>query len=181
MCALYVLSVPGVVRWPLTALCVLCLCPQWFHSAADAGEGASGITSSKFRADWAFRQRDFEVFPGLAGTGEIAEMQSGAVLQSPMCSARVNVHYVPRPAGLAAVPRLIPPQVRADRAAPSRAGPRSGSAFCHDPSGSQPAANRAGARLCPGTDRRQAGAPQQLRRSKRGGLRPCSESGVWVS
>ncbi|XP_041326793.1 uncharacterized protein C8orf76 homolog isoform X3 [Pyrgilauda ruficollis] len=34
--------------------------PRWFHSAADAGEGAGGITSSKFRADWAFRQRDFE-------------------------------------------------------------------------------------------------------------------------
>nr|XP_054491597.1 uncharacterized protein C8orf76 homolog [Agelaius phoeniceus] len=34
--------------------------PCWFHSAADAGEGAGGITSSKFRADWAFRQRDFE-------------------------------------------------------------------------------------------------------------------------
>ncbi|XP_063029748.1 uncharacterized protein C8orf76 homolog isoform X2 [Melospiza melodia melodia] len=34
--------------------------PGWFHSAADAGEGAGGITSSKFRADWAFRQRDFE-------------------------------------------------------------------------------------------------------------------------
>ncbi|XP_039571310.1 uncharacterized protein C8orf76 homolog isoform X2 [Passer montanus] len=34
--------------------------PRWFHSAADAGEGAEGITSSKFRADWAFRQRDFE-------------------------------------------------------------------------------------------------------------------------
>ncbi|XP_050826267.1 uncharacterized protein C8orf76 homolog isoform X4 [Serinus canaria] len=32
----------------------------WFHSAADAGEGAAAITSSKFRADWAFRQRDFE-------------------------------------------------------------------------------------------------------------------------
>ncbi|XP_064562707.1 uncharacterized protein C8orf76 homolog isoform X2 [Zonotrichia leucophrys gambelii] len=34
--------------------------PGWFHSGADAGEGAGGITSSKFRADWAFRQRDFE-------------------------------------------------------------------------------------------------------------------------
>ncbi|XP_064252153.1 uncharacterized protein C8orf76 homolog isoform X1 [Passer domesticus] len=34
--------------------------PRWFLSAADAGEGAEGITSSKFRADWAFRQRDFE-------------------------------------------------------------------------------------------------------------------------
>ncbi|KAM3679734.1 uncharacterized protein C8orf76 homolog isoform 2-T2 [Ammospiza maritima maritima] len=34
--------------------------PGWFHSAADAREGAGGITSSKFRADWAFRQRDFE-------------------------------------------------------------------------------------------------------------------------
>ncbi|XP_066032640.1 uncharacterized protein C8orf76 homolog isoform X2 [Chamaea fasciata] len=34
--------------------------PGWFHSAADGGEGAGGITSSKFRADWAFRQRDFE-------------------------------------------------------------------------------------------------------------------------
>ncbi|XP_053852019.1 uncharacterized protein C8orf76 homolog isoform X2 [Vidua macroura] len=34
--------------------------PRWFHSAADAGEGADGITSSKFRADWAFRQRHFE-------------------------------------------------------------------------------------------------------------------------
>ncbi|XP_058686410.1 uncharacterized protein C8orf76 homolog isoform X3 [Poecile atricapillus] len=34
--------------------------PRWFHSAADGGEGAGGITTSKFRADWAFRQRDFE-------------------------------------------------------------------------------------------------------------------------
>ncbi|TRZ22321.1 hypothetical protein HGM15179_004782 [Zosterops borbonicus] len=35
--------------------------PGWFHSAAEGGEGAAGgITSSKFRADWAFRQRDFE-------------------------------------------------------------------------------------------------------------------------
>ncbi|XP_054146839.1 uncharacterized protein C8orf76 homolog isoform X2 [Melozone crissalis] len=34
--------------------------PGWFHSAADAGEDAGGITSSKFRADWAFRRRDFE-------------------------------------------------------------------------------------------------------------------------
>uniref|UniRef100_A0A8C3R6N6 Uncharacterized protein n=1 Tax=Cyanoderma ruficeps TaxID=181631 RepID=A0A8C3R6N6_9PASS len=34
--------------------------PGWFHSAADGGEGADGITRSKFRADWAFRQRDFE-------------------------------------------------------------------------------------------------------------------------
>ncbi|XP_032928199.1 uncharacterized protein C8orf76 homolog isoform X2 [Catharus ustulatus] len=34
--------------------------PGWFHSAADCGEGAGGVTGSKFRADWAFRQRDFE-------------------------------------------------------------------------------------------------------------------------
>ncbi|XP_056338995.1 uncharacterized protein C8orf76 homolog [Oenanthe melanoleuca] len=34
--------------------------PGWFHSAADGGEGAGGVTGSKFRADWAFRQRDFE-------------------------------------------------------------------------------------------------------------------------
>ncbi|XP_039931643.1 uncharacterized protein C8orf76 homolog isoform X2 [Hirundo rustica] len=34
--------------------------PGWFHSAAGGGEGADGITSRKFRADWAFRQRDFE-------------------------------------------------------------------------------------------------------------------------
>ncbi|XP_039931653.1 uncharacterized protein C8orf76 homolog isoform X3 [Hirundo rustica] len=33
---------------------------SWFHSAAGGGEGADGITSRKFRADWAFRQRDFE-------------------------------------------------------------------------------------------------------------------------
>ncbi|XP_063273082.1 uncharacterized protein C8orf76 homolog isoform X2 [Prinia subflava] len=34
--------------------------PRWFHSAADGGEGSDGLTSSKFRADWAFRQRHFE-------------------------------------------------------------------------------------------------------------------------
>ncbi|XP_062359779.1 uncharacterized protein C8orf76 homolog isoform X2 [Cinclus cinclus] len=34
--------------------------PRWFHSTADGGEGAGGVTGSKFRADWAFRQRDFE-------------------------------------------------------------------------------------------------------------------------
>ncbi|XP_041891926.1 uncharacterized protein C8orf76 homolog isoform X3 [Corvus kubaryi] len=43
------------------SVCALCsVCPQWFHIAADGGEGAGGVTGSKFRADWAFRQRDFE-------------------------------------------------------------------------------------------------------------------------
>uniref|UniRef100_A0A663N7U0 Uncharacterized protein n=1 Tax=Athene cunicularia TaxID=194338 RepID=A0A663N7U0_ATHCN len=36
------------------------LCPQWFRSEADGGEGAGGLTVSKFRADWAYRQQEFE-------------------------------------------------------------------------------------------------------------------------
>lgn len=42
------------------------LCPQWFSSEADSEEGAGRLTASKFRADWAYRQREFEVFPGLS-------------------------------------------------------------------------------------------------------------------
>ncbi|KAM6349595.1 uncharacterized protein C8orf76 homolog [Podargus strigoides] len=34
--------------------------PLWFRSAAGGGEGAGGLTASKFRADWAYRQREFE-------------------------------------------------------------------------------------------------------------------------
>ncbi|XP_074997309.1 uncharacterized protein C8orf76 homolog isoform X1 [Calonectris borealis] len=34
--------------------------PRWFRSEADGGEGAGGLTASKFRADWAYRQREFE-------------------------------------------------------------------------------------------------------------------------
>uniref|UniRef100_A0A8C3JRK4 Uncharacterized protein n=1 Tax=Calidris pygmaea TaxID=425635 RepID=A0A8C3JRK4_9CHAR len=34
--------------------------PGWFRSGADSGEGDGGITASKFRADWAYRQREFE-------------------------------------------------------------------------------------------------------------------------
>lgn len=48
--------------------------------------------------------------------------RAGAVLQSPMCCARVSVHDVPRPAGLVhyvprPVPRLFPLLVRAERLA----------------------------------------------------------------
>ncbi|KAM6411409.1 uncharacterized protein C8orf76 homolog [Pluvialis apricaria] len=34
--------------------------PRWFHREADGGDGAGGLTASKFRADWAYRQREFE-------------------------------------------------------------------------------------------------------------------------
>ncbi|XP_014820702.1 PREDICTED: uncharacterized protein C8orf76-like [Calidris pugnax] len=34
--------------------------PGWFRSGEDSGEGDGGITASKFRADWAYRQREFE-------------------------------------------------------------------------------------------------------------------------
>ncbi|XP_054241565.1 uncharacterized protein C8orf76 homolog [Indicator indicator] len=34
--------------------------PLWFSSEAASEEGAGGLTASKFRADWAYRQRDFE-------------------------------------------------------------------------------------------------------------------------
>ncbi|XP_074754585.1 uncharacterized protein C8orf76 homolog isoform X2 [Athene noctua] len=34
--------------------------PLWFRSEADGGEGAGGLTVSKFRADWAYRQQEFE-------------------------------------------------------------------------------------------------------------------------
>ncbi|XP_049683203.1 uncharacterized protein C8orf76 homolog isoform X1 [Accipiter gentilis] len=34
--------------------------PRWFRSEADGGEGAGGLTASKFRADWAYRQQEFE-------------------------------------------------------------------------------------------------------------------------
>lgn len=74
------------------SVCALCsVCPQWFHSTADGGEGSGGVTGSKFRADWAFRQRDFEVFPGRShGPGRVVGTETGAVLQSPMCCARVE-------------------------------------------------------------------------------------------
>uniref|UniRef100_A0A8C0F018 Uncharacterized protein n=1 Tax=Bubo bubo TaxID=30461 RepID=A0A8C0F018_BUBBB len=32
----------------------------WFRSEADGGEGAGELTVSKFRADWAYRQQEFE-------------------------------------------------------------------------------------------------------------------------
>ncbi|XP_075271726.1 uncharacterized protein C8orf76 homolog [Opisthocomus hoazin] len=34
--------------------------PGWFGGAADGGDGAGGLTASKFRADWAYRRRDLE-------------------------------------------------------------------------------------------------------------------------
>ncbi|KAM6101454.1 uncharacterized protein C8orf76 homolog isoform 1-T1 [Theristicus caerulescens] len=34
--------------------------PRWFRSEADGGEGGGGLTASKFRADWAYRQQEFE-------------------------------------------------------------------------------------------------------------------------
>ncbi|XP_065687251.1 uncharacterized protein C8orf76 homolog isoform X1 [Patagioenas fasciata] len=34
--------------------------PRWFHSEAGGGDGAGEVTGGKFRADWAYRQRDFE-------------------------------------------------------------------------------------------------------------------------
>ncbi|XP_074743498.1 uncharacterized protein C8orf76 homolog isoform X1 [Strix uralensis] len=34
--------------------------PLWFRSEADGGEGAGELTVSKFRADWAYRQQEFE-------------------------------------------------------------------------------------------------------------------------
>ncbi|KAM6444342.1 uncharacterized protein C8orf76 homolog [Rhynochetos jubatus] len=36
------------------------LCPQWFRSEAGGGEGDGELTASKFRADWAYRQQEFE-------------------------------------------------------------------------------------------------------------------------
>lgn len=74
------------------SVCALCsVCPQWFHSTADGGEGSGAVTGSKFRADWAFRQRDFEVLPGRShGPGRVVGTEIGAVLQSPMCCARVE-------------------------------------------------------------------------------------------
>ncbi|XP_075599490.1 uncharacterized protein C8orf76 homolog isoform X1 [Balearica regulorum gibbericeps] len=34
--------------------------PRWFCSEADGGEGGGGLTASKFRADWAYRQQELE-------------------------------------------------------------------------------------------------------------------------
>uniref|UniRef100_A0A8C4UJB4 Zinc fingers and homeoboxes protein 1 n=1 Tax=Falco tinnunculus TaxID=100819 RepID=A0A8C4UJB4_FALTI len=34
--------------------------PCWFCGEADGGEGDGGLTASKFRADWAYRRREFE-------------------------------------------------------------------------------------------------------------------------
>ncbi|XP_051467717.1 uncharacterized protein C8orf76 homolog isoform X1 [Apus apus] len=34
--------------------------PRWFLSEAGGGDGAEGLAASKFRADWAYRQREFE-------------------------------------------------------------------------------------------------------------------------
>ncbi|KAM6318975.1 uncharacterized protein C8orf76 homolog [Aegotheles albertisi] len=34
--------------------------PRWFGSAAGGGAGGGGLTGCKFRADWAYRRREFE-------------------------------------------------------------------------------------------------------------------------
>ncbi|XP_068014713.1 uncharacterized protein C8orf76 homolog isoform X1 [Melanerpes formicivorus] len=50
----------GPGREPVSS-CDAKLCePLWFDSEADSEEGARGLTASKFRADWAYRQRHFE-------------------------------------------------------------------------------------------------------------------------
>lgn len=99
------------------------MCPQWFHSAAEGGEGAGGITSSKFRADWAFRQRDFEVFPGGShGPGICGDTDWGGPAVPGVLHQGERTLWT---ASLAAVPQLIPLLVRAERvAAPGRAGLR---------------------------------------------------------
>ncbi|XP_065524969.1 uncharacterized protein C8orf76 homolog isoform X4 [Lathamus discolor] len=63
---------PRVRSWRLGAACgsgqgtagaalTVLLCPQWFHREAGADGGdADALTGTKFRADWAYRRRDFE-------------------------------------------------------------------------------------------------------------------------
>uniref|UniRef100_A0A8C0F7R5 Uncharacterized protein n=1 Tax=Bubo bubo TaxID=30461 RepID=A0A8C0F7R5_BUBBB len=47
---------------PVSSQCPGRLSPpaRWFRSEADGGEGAGELTVSKFRADWAYRQQEFE-------------------------------------------------------------------------------------------------------------------------